>query len=130
MIGRATAIWFAILACAFTNGALRELFIAPRTGAEVAHVVSTLILASVIVLIAWLSVNWIAPGSLARAYAVGAFWVVLTLAFEFGAGHWLMHKPWSELLHDYNILAGRVWVAIPIVTALAPAWAFWDRSAG
>lgn len=29
MIGRATAIWVAILACAFANGALRELVIAP-----------------------------------------------------------------------------------------------------
>ena len=128
MIGRATAIWFAILACAFANGALRELVIAPRTGAAVAHVVSTLVLSSVVVLIAWRSINWIAPGSASRAYLVGAFWVVLTLAFEFGAGHWLMHKPWSELLHDYNIFAGRVWVLAPIVTFVAPVWAFKDRT--
>ncbi len=127
MIGRATAVWFAILACAFANGALRELFIVPRSGAPVAHIVSTLILSAVVIGIAWWSVDWIAPGSQVRALVVGALWVTLTLAFEFGAGHWLMHKPWSELLHDYNVFAGRVWVAIPLVTLLAPVWAFGDR---
>lgn len=128
MLWRATAIWFGILACAFANGALRELVIAPRTGPAVAHVASTLLLSAVVLLVAWLSIDWVAPGSMPRAVAVGAFWVVLTLAFEFGAGHWLMHKPWSELLHDYDVFAGRVWVLAPIVTFFAPVWAFRDRA--
>ncbi|MBI1809785.1 MAG: hypothetical protein HYR75_07810 [Gemmatimonadetes bacterium] len=127
MIGRATAVWFAILACAFANGALRELAIAPRVGIEVAHVVSTMLLAAVVLLVTWLSIPWMGPGSVPRAAAVGAWWVALTLAFEFGAGHWLMHKPWSELLHDYDLRAGRVWLAVPIVTWLAPVWAYRDR---
>jgi hypothetical protein len=130
MIARASAIWFAILACAFANGALRELVIVPRTGAELGHVVSTMILSAVVLLVAWWSIDWIAPGSDRHAMLVGAFWVVLTLAFEFGAGHWLMHKPWSELLHDYDVFAGRVWAAVPIVTLVAPVWAYRDRTAG
>jgi hypothetical protein len=29
--------------------------------------------------------------------------------FEFLVGHYVMGHPWSRLLHDYNILAGRLW---------------------
>jgi len=130
MIGRAIAIWFGILACAFANGALRELVLVPRSGAAVGHVVSTMLLAAVVLLVAWVSIDWIAPSSTAGAALVGALWVALTLGFEFGAGHWLMHKPWGELLHDYDLFAGRVWVAIPIVTCFAPVWAFRDRAGG
>ncbi|MBK8228497.1 MAG: hypothetical protein IPK70_15160 [Flavobacteriales bacterium] len=44
----------------------------------------------------------------------------MTLAFEFGAGHFLFKKPWSELLYDYNLAQGRIWSLLPIVTAMAP----------
>ena len=58
-----------------------------------------------------------------RAFLIGSLWLALTLAFEFGFGHWAGGKSWHELLQDYNLLAGRVWVFIPIVTAVAPAFA-------
>lgn len=51
---------------------------------------------------------------------IGLLWMVMTLGFEFGAGHFLFKKPWSELLLDYNIAKGRIWVLVPIVTATAP----------
>ena len=42
------------------------------------------------------------------------------LAFEFGVGALVSHRSWPEMLADYNVLKGRVWVFIPIITALAP----------
>ena len=51
-------------------------------------------------------------------------WVALTLAFEFLAGHYLFHRPWSVLLEDYDLTRGRVWIVIPLVTLLAP-WLAW-----
>ena len=38
---------------------------------------------------------------------IGAAWVVLTVIFEFGFGHYVDGKSWSELLENYNLPAGR-----------------------
>jgi hypothetical protein len=45
---------------------------------------------------------------------------VLTVAFEFGFGHFIAHKPWSELRADYNVLRGRVWILVLITISAAP----------
>jgi hypothetical protein len=45
---------------------------------------------------------------------------VLTLAFEFLAGHYLFGAPWPQLLADYNVLRDRIWVLVLATTALAP----------
>lgn len=51
---------------------------------------------------------------------MGALWVGLTLAFEFGFFHYVMGHPRSRLLHDYDLRAGRLWVLIPIWIGAAP----------
>jgi hypothetical protein len=48
-------------------------------------------------------------------------WLVLTVIFEFLFGHFVMGHPWSSLFHDYNLLAGRVWVLVLIWIAAAPS---------
>lgn len=45
----------------------------------------------------------------------------LTLGFEFGAGRYA-GKPWSVILADYDVMRGRLWVLVPIITFLAPYW--------
>jgi len=44
----------------------------------------------------------------------------LTVAFEFLFGHFVMGNPWEALLHDYNLVAGRVWVLVLTWIAVAP----------
>jgi len=44
----------------------------------------------------------------------------LTLAFEFLAGHYLFHNPWSRLLEDYDVARGRIWILVLFTTLLAP----------
>ena len=60
-------------------------------------------------------------GTNQAALAVGAIWATLTLAFEFGFGHWVVGQSWGELLEAYNLADGRVWVLVPIWTMIAPA---------
>ncbi len=71
----------------------------------------------------WLAIRWIAPESPGEALELGALWLGLTLLFEFGTGHYIAQKPWAELLADYNLLRGRIWVLVPLVTFVAPLWA-------
>jgi hypothetical protein len=122
--GRAVAIWTGLLVIAVANGALRDVLIVPRLGPQAGHVISTLVLSAVIVAVAFVSIRWIAPPDRAGALRVGGLWVVLTLAFELLAGHWLFGKSWSDLFADYDLAAGRVWILVLVATLLAPAWAF------
>lgn len=123
MLWRALVVWLCLMAVAFANGALRELILSPRLGGKIGHVLSTMILCTAIVLIAWISVPWIGPRTAVEAWKIGGVWLVLTLAFEFLAGHFLFGNSWTKLLADYNVAKGRIWVLVPIITLLAPRWA-------
>ncbi len=46
--------------------------------------------------------------------------LVMTIAFEFLFGRLVSGCSWNDLLHDYNLCAGRVWVLVLIWTAIAP----------
>ena len=120
MILRGIVIWCVLLVIASINGALRQAVLIPRLGETAGRAVSTLLLSAFIALLTWFSISWIAPRSAAQSWAVGAVWVALTLAFEFLAGHFLFHNPWNQLLEDYNVLRGRIWILVLIVTFIAP----------
>ena len=55
-----------------------------------------------------------------HAWVVGMSWAVMTLGFEFGFGRLVAKLAWSELLADYDVRAGRLWVLVPLRTAVAP----------
>src|SRR4030067_460819 len=108
MIIRASIIWLGLLVLAIGNGTVREFLISPRTGPQIGHVVSTILLSALICVVAWFTVSWIAPGTRHRALLVGSWWVVLTLAFELLAVHYLFGNSWSKLLADYRSEERRV----------------------
>ena len=54
------------------------------------------------------------------ALRVGAFWLTLTVLFEFGFGRAVDGKTWAELLADYNLGQGRVWTLVLAWLALGP----------
>ncbi len=116
---RALIIWFALLLVAVANGAFREAQLIPRLGPQPGHIVSTLMLCVGILIATYMAVPWIRPDSLRGTIAIGVAWLVLTLAFEFGFGR-ARGKPWAELLADYDVLRGRIWVLVLMTTAVAP----------
>jgi hypothetical protein len=122
MLVRGAVIWLVILVLASLNGAVRDLLVAPRIGDPLARALSTLILCGLVLWVTWLSIRWLGPRDPGAALGLGAFWVALTLTFEFAAGR-LSGKPWSVVLADYDVLRGRIWVLVPVITGLAPLWA-------
>jgi hypothetical protein len=120
MLSRAIVVWLVLLVIASVNGAVRELLLIPRIGAAAGRAVSSLLLSAFILGVTWLTIEWIGPSSSRDAWRVGVLWVVLTLAFEFLGGHYLFGSPWPNLLADYNLFQGRIWVLVLIVTAIAP----------
>jgi hypothetical protein len=122
MIGRALAVWLGILLLANLNGAVRELWLIPAMGQIAGRAVSTVALSVLVFLITWLTVGWIRPASTGDALLIGVIWLLLTLAFEFVAGHYVFHKPWAELTVDYNVARGRIWPLVLVVVLFAPLW--------
>jgi len=122
LVLRSFAVWLGILVLASLNGALRDLVVAPRLGDTPARALSTVILCGLVLLVTWGSVGWIGPRSRSDAIFVGVVWLACTLGFEFLAGHYLFRKPWVELLADYDLRRGRIWIAVLMVTFVAPWW--------
>ncbi|HEY8197674.1 MAG TPA: hypothetical protein VIG04_11875 [Gemmatimonadales bacterium] len=122
MIWRALVVWFAVLALASLNGAMRETWLIPRLGDPVGRALSTVILCALVYLTTWLTIGWIHPTRAGEALGIGGLWLVLTLAFEFLAGHYAMGKDWAVLLEDYDLSRGRIWVAVLVVVFLTPLW--------
>lgn len=118
--------WFAMLAIAIANGALRQFTFAKAMSELRAHQLSTLI-GSVLmgVFIRFVVRRW-PPPSRSYALLVGFVWLALTMAFEFFMGLVLAGKPFAAVLHDYNLCAGRVWVLFLLWILLAP-WLFYPR---
>jgi hypothetical protein len=117
---RALCVWGGLLVLAIVNGALREATLVPAFGDGVAHAISSITLAAAILVLAWMTIGWIAPATPAAAWRVGGMWLGLTLAFEFLAGHYLFGTSWRVLLADYDLLHGRLWLVVLAATLVAP----------
>jgi hypothetical protein len=122
MIARAIAVWFGVLLLAVLNGGAREAWLIPRFGDHVGRALSTIILCALVFLVTWTTIGWIRPLSGRDALTVGILWALLTLAFEFLAGHYAFGKPWAVLLEDYDLRRGRIWIAVLVMVLIAPLW--------
>lgn len=123
MSARAMAVWLLLCIVAIGNGTFRQFLLLPSVGGYVGHVISSVTLSLLILLVAWCTIRWIGPTTTGAAWQVGALWLLMTIGFEFVAGHYLFGNPWSKLLADYNVREGRVWIIVLIATLAAPRWA-------
>jgi hypothetical protein len=102
---RAALVWMLMILLETGNGYVREVFVAPETGALRAKQLGLLIGATMVLLVAWACSRWLRADTLRKQLIVGAFWVALTLVFEFALGR-AMGTSWAKLLADYNPLRG------------------------
>lgn len=112
--------WIPMLVLAIANGALRQALFAKLVPELQAHQLSTLTGSIVIGGFIWLVIRKWPLSSSRHALMVGGMWLVLTVAFEFFMGLVLAGRPIQQVLSDYNVLAGRVWVFFLIWLTLAP----------
>lgn len=109
MILRYSLLWFALAIIAIANGSLRVFTYGTVLSDLTAHQISTV----TGVLLSGLFVYFIHRiwpiESTQKAWIIGIIWLISTILFEFGFGHYIAGHSWAHLLHDYNILEGRVW---------------------
>jgi hypothetical protein len=112
-----------MLVIAVANGALRQVTFGKVMPELHAHQLSTVIGSVLEGLFVWFVIRKWPPSSSRHALRIGLVWLVLTVAFEFFMGLVLARRPLPDVLHDYNLLAGRVWVLFLVWLTFAP-WVF------
>ncbi len=122
LYAKAFVAWIAFGIVAVVLGAAREKLLRPRLTDLAAHQAETLIVCAVIFVLIVAFVRWARPGR-AMAWAIGCFWVVLTLAFEIGFFHFVAGKPTAELAADFNILRGHLWPLVLLTELVGPVLA-------
>ncbi|MBM2847043.1 MAG: hypothetical protein HW407_2355 [Bacteroidetes bacterium] len=124
MILRYILCWFILLIVAMFNGVIREKVYKESLGELTAHQVSTLTGIVLFGITIWgLSKLWPLESS-RQAWAIGLICLMMTVAFEFLFFHYVTGNSWSELLNNYNIFEGKVWVLVLLWTLIAP-YVFW-----
>ena len=118
---KAFAAWVVLLAAMSANGLFRALVLVPWFGEHAARQVSSILGAAIVITLAGVFVRRLPDPAHAPLLRVGIFWGLLTLAFEFGFGHYVSGMTWAELLADYDVTAGRLWPFVLLATVTAPS---------
>jgi len=112
MILRYILAWIPMIFIGIINGIVREVTYRKYLNELRAHQVSTITGVLLFGFYIWGLTRLWSIESQEQALIIGFIWLGLTVVFEFTFGHYIAGHSWSRLLSDYNILAGRVWIAI------------------
>jgi hypothetical protein len=112
--------WFGLMVLAIINGIARNSLYGPSMSELTAHQVSTATGIALVLAATWLmNRRWVIPDK-KTAQAIGVMWLMATIVFEFGFGHYVIGHSWDRLLRDYNLLEGRVWLLFLAATTVIP----------
>jgi len=110
---------------AITNGIVREKFLTRRFDELKSHQLSTFLLIVIFTVYVFILGGFTPVLSLFPAASIGMMWAVLTITFEFLFGHFVAKIPLTDLLNDYNLFGGRIWIFIPIWLFILPIILFY-----
>lgn len=117
---KALLAWLVLVCIAIANALLRERLMAPSLGPALALPLSGLSLSAFIFLFALATVPLIGKSSSQVYLAIGLFWLLLTLAFEFLFGHYVAGKSWAEIAQVFNLARGDLFILVLITSAIVP----------
>jgi hypothetical protein len=125
LIAHSMLLWLLILVAMFGNGVLRVGVLQPRLGEDLARQVASLTGIAIVLGLSRSLVPRLGRRTASELVGVGAIWLALTLAFEFGFGRYVSGLSWQALFADYDLFRGRLWPLVLLATFAAP-W-FWGR---
>ena len=121
MLTKYFLLWFPMVIIAIINGTIRQLFFTNFSDELGAHQLSVISGITFFAIYIWfITDKWKIESSL-MAIKIGLMWLVMTVIFEFLFGHYVMGNSWEKLLHDYNLMEGRLWVVVLLWTTISPS---------
>lgn len=113
--------WFLFMILAIINAILREGLFTSFLNELRAHQLSTITLMIFFFIGTYIILRYSdIQLSDQQAIIMGCIWIIMTILFEFLAGHYLFGNSWDKLIADYNIFKGRIWILILITTLVSP----------
>lgn len=117
--GSAAMVWLILAGAATAAGIVRETWFVPLLGELRAHQFGTLAVCALFLAIIAVFVRRVRP-SARQALRIGAAWLLLALAFEFGVGRYVDGLSWQRLLADYDLSRGRLLLLLWGTVAAGP----------
>ena len=117
---KAFGLWLGFLAVAIGCAVMREKFLVPGFGPLAGKALGTVLVAAIIFGLIYGYVGRLQGATRVFLVKLGLFWTILTIAFEFLFGHYVMGHSWDSLWADYNVLRGRLWPLVLLVTLFGP----------
>jgi len=124
MIARYLLVWFLLAIVGVANGVIRQTTYGKTVSDLAAHQISTVIAILATGTVVWLVHRIWAIESASQAWSIGLLWLLMTVVFEFGFGHYVAGHSWGRLLADYNLLQGRVWSLFLVWVTVLPVVIF------
>ncbi len=119
-IAKCVGLWLILVVAAIANGVVRDLALTPVIGEEAALPLSGVTLSILVLGISFVSVSFLRLSRPAAFILVGISWVLLTLAFEFLFGRFVVGKSWDSIMKVFNVADGNLFVVVLLVTAISP----------
>jgi hypothetical protein len=126
---RSLAVWILIAVAETVHGTMRTIFLEPRVGDLASRQIGVLTGSLMILVITYLTIDWIGARKARALVAVGTLWLVLMLTFEVTLGL-ALGLSWERIASDYVPSQGGLMIVGMTVLALSPSIAFGLRSRG
>ena len=120
LMTKSLGVWLLIVIMAIINGAVREKLLTPLMGSDLSLPISGITLSALVFVIAYLTIPFFGEVKTKVYFFIGLFWIVLTLAFEYLFGHFVVGKPWHEINQVFNIFKGDLFLLVLIVSFVSP----------
>ena len=117
---RGIGIWLILIVAETIHGITRRVVLVPLVGEFRSNQIGVFTGSIMILAIAFVFVKWLGASRPSDLLWTGLAWVVLTLAFEFLFGRFVVGLSWERLLADYDLLEGGLMSVGILVLGLSP----------
>jgi len=124
---RGLAVWILIALAETVHGTMRTIILEPRVGDLASRQIGVLTGSLMILLIAYITIDWIGARKARALVAVGMLSFVLMLTFEVTLGR-ALGLSWERIMSDYVPSQGGLMIVGMAFLALSPSIAFRLRS--
>lgn len=106
IVFRSLVVWLLIIVAEIVHGIVRAIALVPWVGEFRSNQVGVFTGSAIILVIAYLTIQWIGAKRPGELLLVGVIWLLLTVAFEILFGRFVMELAWEQVLAGFNIAQG------------------------
>lgn len=120
LVEKSALIWLVLIGAEIIHGILRAIVLAPLVGEFRSNQIGVFTGAAIIVAIVYLTIRWIGAAQRSEQLAVGASWLVVTVAFEVLFGRFVVGLSWERIGSDYDLLNSKLMPVGLLVLLFSP----------